>query len=387
MAGQIISRGERTWLVRVFLGRDPKTGKRAYHNKTIHGNKKAAQRYLNDALSRRDLGSLRNVAEASISELLDLLILDYKANGQSEYWAGLVVRVHLRPFFGLLKARALDSEYVQRYVTARREPSRRAMPNGKTRTIPSAKNGTINRELALLRRAFNIGKSATPPLVSFVPSIPTLKENNVRKGFFEDAAFISIRRELPEDVRPVATFAYYTGCRRGEILGLRWSQIDFAERAVRLEPGETKNRDARTFFMVPELYEVLSIQKEIRDCYFPDCPWVFTRAGQRIRDFNSAWKSACIKAGLVGSDGKPEKLFHDFRRTGVRNLIRAGVPERVAMMISGHRTRAVFDRYNIVSESDLREAARRHGAYVTEKRSLADDRRTIGTQPAPESTH
>ena len=108
---------------------------------------------------------------------------------------------------------------------------------------------------------------------------------------------------------------------------------------------------------------MIVMQKQVREQRWPECPYVFSRYGKKVTDFRGAWDAASKRAGLWDSEtGKSRRLFHDLRRTGVRNLVRAGVPERVAMQISGHRTRAVFDRYNIVSERDLHDAASRNGA-------------------------
>jgi hypothetical protein len=132
------------------------------------------------------------------------------------------------------------------------------------------------------------------------------------------------------------------------------------------------------------LLEAINFQRLLRDQKFPKCPWVFFgETGERILDFRGSWDTACIKAGLCktltdeeGNELKdkkgepvlvPNKLFHDFRRTAIRNMINAGVPEVVAMRISGHRTRSVFDRYAITDERDLRRASERVGQYHLEQ--------------------
>jgi integrase len=392
MPGQIIPRGEHAWLVRVYAGRDPQTGKRKYEGHTVHGTKKDAQTYLNGKMRERDLGTYAGVQHTLMGTLFDDLLADYRINGKCYDWAELKVRVNLRPFFGGMKAAKIGTDAIREYIERRQRPETRVYganaEKRRKREYGPAANGTINRELALLRRALNLGKMATPPKVATVPFIPMLAENNVRKGFFEHGAFLAVRRALPEEIRPVITFAYFTGCRKGEILGLQWPQVDLSEQAVRLEPGETKNDEARMIPLVSELYQALKNQKETRDRYFPESPWVFSRGGKPILEFKNAWAAACKSAGLVDAEGEPAKLFHDLRRTGVRNLIRAGVPERVAMTISGHKTRAVFDRYNIVSESDLKDAARRLGEYMAHKgtpeAATADSWHTIGTQePKP----
>jgi integrase len=323
-----------------------------------------------------------------VTTLLDGLLRDYRINGKSISWAEDIVRVHLRPFFGTMKATSVGTDQLHAYIELRQRGHVRKMLDDKKkdRYHGPAANGTINRELAL-RRAYNLGAASTPPKVARVPSFPMLAENNVRKGFFEHETFLSVRRALPEEIRPVITFAYCTGCRKAEILELQWPQVDLVEHIVRLEPGETKNDEARVIPLVSELYEMLALQKAVRDQYWPESPWVFSRAGERILNFRNAWETACTAAGLVGEKGKPAKLFHDLRRTGVRNLVRAGVPEKVAMQISGHKTRAIFDRYNIVSERDLKEAGRRLEEYLAHKTTPETDSHTFRTHSPSEAVN
>lgn len=298
--------------------------------------------------------------QVRVSHLLDDLLADYELNRKSLAWAKYVDG-HLRPFFGDLRALAVGSANIARYIAERR--------------AEVIANSTVNRELSLLRRAFNLAANCTPPKVARAPKIPELAENNVRKGFFEHDEYLAMHAALPDYLKPVLTFAYYTGCRRGEILLLQWPQVDLLERVVRLEPGTTKNDEGRLIPLASALYETLKFQRGVRDAKYPACPWVFFRAGERIRDFREAWEAACRKAGLWEGDektGRPTKLFHDLRRTGVRNLLRAGAPERVAMAISGHKTRSVFDRYNIVDERDVRLAAAKLDQYIQERQAGLD---------------
>ena len=113
--------------------------------------------------------------------------------------------------------------------------------------------------------------------------------------------------------------------------------------------------------MTGDFLKVMLKAKEVRDREYPTCPWVVHMKGQRVRSFDYGWTAWMKRLSMEGV------LFHDLRRTGVRNLVRAGVPETVAMKISRHKTRSVFDRYNITSEEDLKEAANRLDAYIQRK--------------------
>jgi integrase len=165
---------------------------------------------------------------------------------------------------------------------------------------------------------------------------------------------------MSADVLPTSFFALKTGRRVSEIAGLTWSHIDLENSIVRLEAGETKNNEARTVYLDNELQEILQEQWEARKQAKKLLPCVFPNhnGSDKIKQFRKVWKKACDNAGIG------HKLFHDFRRTAVRNMVRSGVPEGVAMRVSGHRTRSVFERYNIVNDADLRLAAQTQEAYL-----------------------
>lgn len=197
-------------------------------------------------------------------------------------------------------------------------------------------NAAINRSLALLRRMFNIAR--TDGKIQFMPAVRLLKEPPARKGFVELEQFETILSKLPENLRPLATFLYYCGVRVGEAKQIMWSQIDLRKALVRLEGEQTKTSEPRIIPLPDVLVSVLKDAKLKEGLVFDS---------QGLRD---EWSKA-VKAAEM-----PNLLIHDLRRSAIRNLIAAGVAEKVAMSISGHKTRAVFDRYHIVSTDDVVKA-------------------------------
>jgi integrase len=253
------------------------------------------------------------------------------------------VRLHLAPFFGRRRMAAITTTEVRRYILRRQDEG--------------AKNATINRELAVLKRAFALAIAAGT--LPSRPHIALLREDNVRRGFFEAAEFDAVRSRLPADLADFVSFLHATGWRwRSEAARLRWTNVAFDAGEIRLDPGTTKTGEGRVFPFTAELRKLLERRRALthrreRTTATPILH-VFTRPdGTPIKTFNKSWASACRAAGVPG------RVLHDFRRTAVRNLIRAGVPERVAMQLVGWKSRQMLDRYHIVSAADLVDAARK----------------------------
>lgn len=288
------------------------------------------------------------VNRTRFDDLAKGLLLNYELTGKKSAWRAEISIKHLKDFFGNCRVVDITTTRIEEYIA---EKKKKGMANA-----------SINRTLAALRRMFILGQRHTPPLAINRPYFDMLKENNTRTGFYSYEEYAAILDKLPAYMKGPFVMAYHTGMRREEILSLTWAQVNLFDRTVTLDPGTTKNDEARLLYLTGELLD--AIRQRHRD---RKGPYVFHHDGEKIKDFRSVWSRAFKDAGI------PEKLFHDLRRTAVRNMIRAGIPEKVVMRISGHKTRAVFDRYNIINEDDLRLAAERVAQVHEERKAATTD--------------
>lgn len=341
-----------------------------------------AQKFLKRRITEVTTGQFIGIKadRTPMSELLKDVIADYELKDRHsvDSMARHLIDKYLQPHFGRMRASNVKLPAITAYMLQRKKAGRAV--------------ASINREIGLLRRAFTLGAANGKVGPANVPNFKGVlpRELNARQGFWEHAEYERFRDALPIDERGVFVFGYWTGCRLGEILALEWPQVDLEGCAVRLRADQTKGEQPR---IIPlgapgnDLHDMLVAQQQRHAVTCPDSPWVFfrqgskyehrhsPRRGQQVTDIRKGWAKAVETTktaeaahtlGIRPEDVTDEqrkatkgidRLFHDLRRTGVRNLIRAGVPQKVAMTISGHRTTSMFSRYNIVDERDLHDAA------------------------------
>ena len=327
-AGTTYLRGG-VWWARVYIDNKP-------ISRSSKSTKKSDAIKLRDQLlAKKHRGEITGGTpdKVLIGELLDDVLKSDIEESTRYIWKA-VVEKNLRPSFGKVRAARLSTDLMDRYREKR---------TGEGRT-----DATVNRELSIMRTAFHNARKRTPPKVNVVPYFPMVKETTVRKGFLTDKQYADLRDALLQELKPLFVCGYITGIRKGELTEIQWQQLDFESDTIALEPDETKNREGRSVpILKGDMRDLLLAAKKERDELWPDSPWVFNREGEKIIDFRTSWENACKAAGV------PELKFHDLRRTAVRNMRRAGVPQVIRMKISGHKTDSMERRYNIVDTEDL----------------------------------
>ena len=195
-----------------------------------------------------------------------------------------------------------------------------------------------------------------------VPRIEMLPEDNVREGIVGHDNYLRLRETIISAgywrYALLLVIGYHVGAREGELLSIQWPQVDFKAGEIRLTAPTTKTKKARVLPIYVEMKAWLDMAPADRDSKYPKCQWVFQKNGERMGFNWRTWHSLCALAGV------PSLLFHDLRRTALTNMVRAGIPEKVAMEVTGHRTRKTFERYHIVSDRDIREVGTKIRTYL-----------------------
>lgn len=337
--GRVFKRGQVWWIAYYEDGRERRESSGSRE-------RKEAVRLLRQRLGEVAFGVTHSAApkrtrtparapSVSMQDLFDMVEQYYQLNNTLSPTNRSCLR-RLRRRFAEYAVQACTGLVISHYMADRQRQGRTAE--------------TINRDTCVLRVAFRLGYEHD--LVERLPVIRRLPETGVRNEFFTRAEIDVLLPRLPEYLRDVVLFGYLTGWRKGEITGLQWGNVSRTEAVIRLEPEQNKGRTVRVLALQGELVGLIERRWKARKMDQSLALYVFHRAGRQLGTFRWEWEKACRQAGLG------HRWFHSLRRSAARNMSLQGIPEKVIMSIMGHKTRVMFDRYNIVTEADQRAYAK-----------------------------
>lgn len=300
-------------------------------------------------------------------------------------------RTTLAGFFGHMKATKVTREMIKTYRDRRRAEIQAKYPIAAAQAKQRKHGemvgyGTINKELDVLRKAYQLAVEERKLNERQVPNFMKLRlPENKRQGFVKDDSYKGLVNACTDVgglwLRTCFEIGYTYGWRVDEIRNLKVENVDLTERQLVIY--ETKNNDGKVAPIRSEL--LLSLLKECCDGKGKN-DFVFTKPnGQHVSywSFRNCWLKVCR---LTGHDGV---LFHDLRRSALSNAVKRGVPKKVAMALSGHKTESVFHRYVIIETEDVAEAVdriERKRAENLDKTHQTHTTTTTPTQPPSPST-
>jgi integrase len=348
--------------------------------------KRARDQFITDVTTGKVATS--NIENVRCGELLTQYIAHLKGQKKpAAYVIERCIEANIRPFFGAIRVAKLETRHFERYRELR---------------IETVSNSTVDHDLAYLKSALLLEYKKTPSRVARVPHIPKSGEDNVRLGFLEFDGYEKVLAHLPMSLKCIFVLAYHVGNRKGALLELKWPQIDFKNGVVRFIRMQNRKPIPLAAPIYGDMAEWLHRQKAYRDEHFPGCAFVAfwypidceidptfktghggrrNEPGGPIKTFYQSWKTAVEKAGF------PDLLFHDLRRSAVRNMVeKIGMSEKRAMEISGHKTRSCFERYHIVSLADIQESGQKMNKWMKAQRSAKSKRGAVTSIKARKTT-
>lgn len=258
----------------------------------------------------------------------------------------------LKSYFGKMAADKIKPSMVESFQDK--------MLKSKYRFGSNYKPATVNRTVALMKRVFNLAIREDMVLKNPCWKVSMLKEDNKRDRVLSGEEFNRLLAELPAYLKPIITLGYYTGMRRGEILGLTWKKVNMQEGYLDLEPEDTKNSEPRRIYFNDVLWDIFKTAGKVRNLKHD---YVFTYRGKPIKEFREGFKKALKRAGIENFHP------HDLRHTFNTNMRKARVDQTVIMKLTGHKTLAMFTRYNTVDQDDAVDAMKRLDLFLSAQKS------------------
>lgn len=318
----------------------------------------AAYAQLLQTVAAQESGKVVSV-RGTVGELFDLAIEDGKLKGNRSFADKKRKIELLRKEIGHIKIRDFRAADIVPWLS--RKQIKKPGQKSETATLGEASK---NRYLSEIRHAFKMGMEADPQLCSRIPKLPHFEEDNVREGILERADYERFRDSFTKDATHAKLFfvlAYHLGMRRGELLLLKWPQVDLVEGVIRLRKKQTKGKKDRVAPIYGDMREYLRMALESKA---PGCDCVIQYEGHPVRELKRSWASACRMSGITI---KP----HDLRRTAACNLIDAGVSESSVMAITGHATNSMFIRYQISTVKRAQAVGVKMDAWMEETKTEA----------------
>lgn len=308
-----------------------------YVNATINGvrirkttgtrDRKEAKAFLDRLMTKPG----PTIANRTMREAFDELQEDFELREIKSLSRALSRLKHIRSVIGHKLLSKLDDGDLIDFVRRRR--------------LDGYANESIRHDLQFIGQALKI--AVKRKWLAECPTIPAIAPGRPRTGFVTQEKFDEIMTYLPADVRDFAAFGFVTGWRKGEIQALTWAMVH----DTFIHIPDSKSGDGRVVPIAGPIREIIDRRRAAAEG-----DYVFHRDGNQTKDFKKAWRTAVKKAGI------PTLIFHDLRRSAARDMRRANVPDSVAMKITGHKTRAMYDRYDIVNEADMADAIVRTAA-------------------------
>ena len=362
------------WFVKYPYKKDKATKKITYKTEKIGPSKKLAQRVYNkkyEEYKKREHLDWEEEKPWTFNELVEWY-LKLPAVKAKVYYKDVVRYCEKwRNYFDNVLVDDIKPSMVEEYRQKRlQQTSYRGKYASKQKLAPAS----VNKEVSTLKRIFNLAIREDLAAKNPCWKVERLPENNERKRILSQNELDKLVDELPQHAKDIVLTGYYTGMRSGEIFGLTWAKVDLKENYIDLEPEDTKTKKPRRIYFNEVVQEIFTRLDKVRYLNHKN---VFTYEGKPIRSIKTCLKNACEKAGIE------DFRFHDLRHTFNTMMRKAGVPKSVIMHLTGHKTNAMFDRYNTVDEEDAKDALQKLKEFL-EGQAKKDDGTDECSYSAPE---